>query len=72
MHRFAHAPAPFYVDGKPVYAGDPMRWLYEIYLLCSALISPQWLEFTILATTKASPNLGGGALVGRRYFKSSW
>jgi hypothetical protein len=52
MHRFAHAHAPFYVDGGTVYAGDHLRWVYDIHLLCSALNTARWSEFTTLATTK--------------------
>jgi hypothetical protein len=52
MHRFAHAHAPFYVDGTTVYAGDHLRWVYDIHLLCSALDSAQWSEFTMLARAK--------------------
>jgi Uncharacterised nucleotidyltransferase len=53
MHRFAHAHAPFYVDGNPVYAGDHLRWVYDIHLLSSALTIAQWSEFTTLARTKS-------------------
>jgi Uncharacterised nucleotidyltransferase len=53
MHRFAHAHAPFYVDGSPVYAGDHLRWVYDIHLLCSALNAAQWSEFTTLAMKKS-------------------
>ena len=52
MHRFAHAHAPFYVNGNQVYAGDHLRWVYDIHLLCSALNTGQWSEFTALARTK--------------------
>jgi hypothetical protein len=52
MHRFVHAHAPFYVNGNPVYAGDHLRWVYDIHLLCSALNTGQWSEFTTLARTK--------------------
>ena len=52
MHRFVHAHAPFYGNGKPVYAGDHLRWVYDIHLLCSALSAGQWSEFTPLARTK--------------------
>jgi Uncharacterised nucleotidyltransferase len=52
MHRFGHAHAPFYVNGNSVYAGDHLRWIYDIHLLCSALNSGQWYEFTSLARTK--------------------
>ena len=52
MHRFAHAHAPFYVDGNEVYAGDHLRWVYDIHLLCAALTSGRWFEFTTLARTK--------------------
>jgi hypothetical protein len=51
MHRFMHAHAPFYVDGNPVYAGDHLRWVYDIHLLCSLNIT-RWSEFTTLARTK--------------------
>ena len=53
MHRFGHAHAPFYVDGNPVYAGDNLRWVYDIHLLSSALSAAQWSEFTTLARTKS-------------------
>jgi hypothetical protein len=53
MHRFAHVHAPFYVDGNPVYAGDHLRWVYDIHLLCSALNTERWSEFTTLAKTKS-------------------
>jgi Uncharacterised nucleotidyltransferase len=53
MHRFAHAHAPFYVNGNPVYAGDQLRWVYDIHLLCSVLNAEQWSEFTTLARTKS-------------------
>ena len=53
MHRFAHAHAPFYVNGNQVYAGDHLRWVYDIHLLCSALNADQWSEFTTLARTKS-------------------
>src|SRR6516165_8079366 len=52
MHRFVHAHAPFYKNGNPVYAGDHLRWVYDIHLLCSALNTGQWSEFTTLARTK--------------------
>jgi len=52
MHLFGHAHAPFYVDGSPVYAGDHLRWVYDIHLLCSALSVRQWSEFSTLASTK--------------------
>jgi hypothetical protein len=52
MHRFAHAHAPFYADGTTVYAGDHLRWMYDIHLLCAMLNNGQWLEFTTLAKTK--------------------
>ena len=52
MHRFSHAHAPFYVNGNQVYAGDHLRWVYDIHLLCSALSADQWSEFTTLARTK--------------------
>jgi len=52
MHRFVHAHAPFYGNGKPVYAGDHLRWVYDIHLLCSALSAGQWSEFSTLARTK--------------------
>jgi len=52
MHRFGHAHAPFYVDGKPVYAGDHLRWVYDIHLLCSALNTGEWSEFAALARKK--------------------
>jgi Uncharacterised nucleotidyltransferase len=53
MHRFAHAHAPFYVNGNPIYAGDHLRWVYDIHLLSSALNTGQWSEFTTLARTKS-------------------
>jgi Uncharacterised nucleotidyltransferase len=53
MHRFGHAHAPFYVSGNPVYAGDHLRWVYDIHLLCSALSTDRWSEFTTLARTKS-------------------
>ena len=52
MHRFGHVHAPFYVDGNPVYAGNHLRWVYDIHLLCSALNLTQWSVFTTLAETK--------------------
>ena len=52
MHRFAHAHAPFYVNGNQVHAGDHLRWVYDIHLLCSALNTSQWSEFTAMARTK--------------------
>jgi hypothetical protein len=52
MHRFAHAHAPFYVDGNPIYAGDHLRWVYDIHLLCSTLNPAQWVNFTNRAITK--------------------
>jgi hypothetical protein len=52
MHRFAHAHAPFYVGRREVYAGDHLRWVYDIHLLCSAMSNDRWLEFTSLATKK--------------------
>jgi Uncharacterised nucleotidyltransferase len=53
MHRFGHAHAPFYVDGKPVYAGDHLQWVYDIHLLSSTLNNAQWSDFTTLARTKS-------------------
>jgi Uncharacterised nucleotidyltransferase len=53
MHLFAHAHAPFYVNGNPIYAGDHLRWVYDIHLLCSALDSGRWSEFATLARTKS-------------------
>jgi Uncharacterised nucleotidyltransferase len=53
MHRFAHAHAPFYVEGNPVYAGDHLLWVYDIHLLSSALNIARWSEFTTLASTKS-------------------
>src|SRR5262249_43549979 len=53
MHRFGHAHAPFYGDGNRIYAGDNLRWVYDIHLLSSALNSAQWAEVTILAKTKS-------------------
>jgi hypothetical protein len=52
LHRFAHAHAPFYVDGNEVFAGDHLRWVYDIHLLCQALTAVHWVEFTTLARTK--------------------
>jgi hypothetical protein len=52
MHRFAHAHAPFYVGKKRVYAGDHLRWVYDIHLLCSALRSEQWSKFLSMAGAK--------------------
>lgn len=52
MHRFGHAHAPFYVNGNSIYAGDHLRWIYDIHLLCSTLNSRQWYEFASLARTK--------------------
>jgi hypothetical protein len=53
IHRFTHAHAPFYVNGDPVYAGDHLRWVYDIHLLCSALNSERWSKFMTLARTKS-------------------
>jgi Uncharacterised nucleotidyltransferase len=53
MHRFGHAHAPFYVDGNPVYAGDHLRWVYDIHLLSSMLNTARWSEFATLARTKS-------------------
>ena len=53
MHRFGHAHAPFYIDGNPVYAGDHLRWVYDIHLLCSALNTARWSELTTLARMKS-------------------
>jgi Uncharacterised nucleotidyltransferase len=53
MHRFGHAHAPFYVDGNPVYAGDHIRWVYDIHLLSATLNNARWSEFTTLARTKS-------------------
>ena len=44
--------AYIYVDGKPVYAGDHLRWVYDIHLLCSALNTGEWSEFAALARKK--------------------
>jgi Uncharacterised nucleotidyltransferase len=44
--------APFYVNGGTVYAGDHLRWVYDVHLLCSALTPGQWSEFATLATAK--------------------
>ena len=52
MHRFGHAHAPFYVNGNPVYAGNHLRWVYDVHLLCSASSGDAWSEFTTLARTK--------------------
>jgi hypothetical protein len=52
MHRFGHAHAPFYVNGNPKYAGNHLRWVYDVHLLCSASSSDGWSEFTTLARTK--------------------
>jgi hypothetical protein len=53
LHRFAHAHAPFYADGKALYAGDHLRWTYDIHLLSSVLNAAQWSDFTQLAGEKA-------------------
>jgi hypothetical protein len=52
VHRFGHAHAPFYNQGEAVYAGDHLRWVYDIHLLCSALKSAQWAEFVTLVKAK--------------------
>ena len=52
VHRFGHAHAPFYSDGSATYAGDHLRWVYDIHLLCSAFNSSLWTEFANLAITK--------------------
>jgi len=52
IHRFGHAHAPFYVDGRVVYAGDELRWVYDIHLLCLAFNATLWVEFTTLARAK--------------------
>jgi hypothetical protein len=53
MHRFGHIHAPFYVNGNPIYAGDHLRWIYDIHLLCSTLNIERWAEFATLAKTKS-------------------
>lgn len=52
MHRFGHAHAPFYIDGEAIYAGDHLRWVYDIHLLSSTLNAAQWLDFVALAIVK--------------------
>jgi hypothetical protein len=52
IHRFAHAHAPFYVGGNELYAGDHLRWVYDIHLLCSTLDTNRWSAFISLARTK--------------------
>ena len=52
MHRFAHVHAPFYVNGGTSYAGDHLRWVYDIHLLSSALSAAEWSDFVAWAKTK--------------------
>jgi hypothetical protein len=52
LHRFGHAHAPFYANKKTIYAGDHLRWVYDIHLICASLNTFQWEEFVRLATTK--------------------
>jgi len=52
MHRFGHAHAPFYTDGGVVHAGDHLRWVYDIHLLCSVLNDAEWSEVLMLSSEK--------------------
>jgi len=52
MHRFGHTHAPFYSNGSPVYAGDHLRWVYDIHLLSLALKAGEWPNFCSLAVKK--------------------
>ena len=52
IHRFGHAHAPFYTDAGTAYAGDNLRWIYDIHLICSALTPMQWCEFAELAAAR--------------------
>jgi hypothetical protein len=39
-----------YVDGQPRYAGDHLRWVFDVHLLAEALSKEQWgrvIEFAI-------------------------
>jgi hypothetical protein len=52
MHRFGHAHAPFYVDGEESFAGDNLRWVYDIHLLSSIMNTAQWSDFVRSANAK--------------------
>jgi hypothetical protein len=52
MHRFTHYHAPFYSQETAIYAGDHLRWVYDIHLLCTAMNAIQWSAFTAQANTK--------------------
>ncbi len=52
MHRAAHVQAPYVVDGVVHYGGDRLIWLYDIHLLATSFLQPQWGELLDLARRK--------------------
>lgn len=49
MHRAGHLRETFVLQGKTVSQGNRLIWLYDIYLLLSAMTETECAEFTILA-----------------------
>jgi hypothetical protein len=52
MHREVHKFSPFYLDGKAIYDGNKLIWLYDISLLARSFDSQDWNYLADAARTK--------------------
>ena len=52
MHREVHKKSPFYLDGKAIYDGNKLLWLYDISLLAKSFDSQDWSYLADAAQTK--------------------
>jgi hypothetical protein len=52
MHREVHKRNPFYLDGKEIYDGNRLLWLYDINLLTRSFDSQDWKSLADIAHTK--------------------
>ena len=54
MHREVHKFSPVYLDGKAIYDGNKLIWLYDISLLARSFDSHDWNDLADAARTQGS------------------
>ena len=56
LHRSMHDCSPYQVGNETYFGGDRLIWLYDIWLLCSALSDKEWRRFCGFAQEKGVAN----------------